>query len=110
MDLRIGNNFELVFNNDFSLVDGIDEQKQKLFIFLKTLKGSLSYSPHWGLDYFLLLKLFKINNFQAVKNYFHEISKELNLDIINISISVKDQKAQISFFFSGDILNMEFNL
>ncbi|MBB5141828.1 hypothetical protein HNP63_001249, partial [Borreliella afzelii] len=27
MDLRIGNNFELVFNKDFSLVDGINEQK-----------------------------------------------------------------------------------
>ncbi len=46
MDLRIGNNFELVFNNDFSLVDGIDEQKQKLFILLKTLRGSLSYAPN----------------------------------------------------------------
>ncbi|WP_210373145.1 GPW/gp25 family protein, partial [Borreliella bavariensis] len=81
MDLRIGNNFELVFNKDFLLVDGIDEQKQKLFIFLKTLKGSLSYVPNWGLDYFLFLKLFKINNLKAVKNYFYEISKDLNLDI-----------------------------
>ncbi|MCD2379250.1 DUF2634 domain-containing protein, partial [Borreliella burgdorferi] len=55
MDLRLGNNFELVFNNDLSLVDGIDEQKQRFLIFLKTLRGSLSYAPHWGLDYFLLL-------------------------------------------------------
>ncbi|MBB6043597.1 hypothetical protein HNP68_001219, partial [Borrelia yangtzensis] len=43
MDLRISNDFKLVFNNDVSIVDGIDEQKQKLFLFLKTLKGSLSY-------------------------------------------------------------------
>ncbi|WP_215539911.1 contractile injection system sheath initiator [Borreliella bavariensis] len=110
MDLRIGNNFELAFNKDFSLVDGIDEQKQKLFIFLKTLRGSLSYAPNWGLDYFLLLKLLKINNIQAVKNYFYEISKDLNLDIINISIAIQDRKANISFFFSGDVLNMEFTL
>ncbi len=54
MDLKFGNNFELIFNKDFSLVDGIDEQKQKLFIFCKTLKGSLSYAPNWGLDYFYL--------------------------------------------------------
>ncbi|WP_424632743.1 DUF2634 domain-containing protein [Borreliella lusitaniae] len=110
MDLKFGNNFELVFNNDISLVDGIDEQKQKLFIFLKTLRGSLSYAPNWGLDYFLLLKLLKINNLQAVKNYLHEISKELNLDLINISITIKDRKAHISFFFSGDVLNMELDL
>ncbi|ACN93456.1 conserved hypothetical protein (plasmid) [Borreliella finlandensis] len=110
MDLRIGNNFELVFNNDVSLVDGIDEQKQRLFIFLKTLKGSLSYAPNWGLDYFLLLKFLKINNLQAVKNYFHEISKELNLDLSNISTTIKDRKVHISFFFSGDVLNMEFDL
>ncbi len=38
MDLRLGNNFELVFNNDLSLVDGIDEQKQRFLIFLKTLR------------------------------------------------------------------------
>ncbi len=98
MDLRIGNNFELVFNKDFSLVDGIAEQKQKLFIFLKTLRGSLSYATNWGLDYFLLLKLLKINNLQAVKNYFYEISKDLNLDIINISIEIQDRKVHISFF------------
>ncbi|ACM10488.1 DUF2634 domain-containing protein [Borreliella burgdorferi] len=110
MDLRLGNNFELVFNNDLSLVDGIDEQKQRFLIFLKTLRGSLSYAPHWGLDYLLLLKLLKINNLDAVKNYFHEISKELNLDLINISTTIQDNKAHISFFFSGDVLNMEFNL
>ncbi|WP_418905197.1 DUF2634 domain-containing protein (plasmid) [Borreliella finlandensis] len=110
MDLKLGNNFELVFNNDISLVNGIDEQKQKLFIFLKTLKGSLSYAPNWGLDYFLLLKLLKINNLHAVKNYFHEISKELNLDLINISTTIQAHKVHISFFFSGDVLNMEFNL
>ncbi|WP_210380678.1 contractile injection system sheath initiator [Borreliella garinii] len=110
MDLRIGNNFELVFNKDFSLVDGIDEQKQKLFIFLKTLRGSLSYATNWGLDYLLLLKLLKINNLQAVKNYFYEISKDLNLDIINISIEIQDRKVHISFFFPGDVLNMELDL
>ncbi len=77
MDLRIGNNFELVFNKDFSLVDGIDEQKQKLFIFLKTLRGSLSYATNWGLDYFLLLKLLKINNLQAVKTIFMKYLKIL---------------------------------
>ncbi|ACN93413.1 conserved hypothetical protein (plasmid) [Borreliella finlandensis] len=74
----------MVFNNDLSLIEGIDEQKRKLFIFLKTLKGGLSCSPNWRLDYFLLLKLLKVNNLQAVKNYFHEIFKELNLDLINI--------------------------
>ncbi|WP_420025075.1 DUF2634 domain-containing protein [Borreliella valaisiana] len=110
MDLRISNDFKLVFNNDVSIVDGIDEQKQKLFLFLKTLKGSLSYAPNWGLDYYLLLKLLKINNLQAIKNYFYEISKELSLDIINIATDIKNHKAHISFFFSGDILNMEFNL
>ncbi|WP_187646491.1 hypothetical protein [Borreliella turdi] len=67
MDLRTGNNFELIFNNDTVLVDGIEEQKQKLFIFLKTFTGCLSYVPNWGLDYYLLLKLLKINNLQAVK-------------------------------------------
>ncbi|WP_210371008.1 hypothetical protein, partial [Borreliella garinii] len=89
---------------------GIDEQKQKLFIFLKTLRGSLSYATNWGLDYFLLLKLLKINNLQAVKNYFYEISKDLNLDIINISIEIQDRKVHISFFFPGDVLNMELDL
>ncbi len=110
MDLRIGNNFELLFNKDFSLVDGIDEQKQKLFIFLKTLRGSLSYATNWGLDYFLLLKLLKINNLQAVKKYFYEISKDLDLDIINISIEIQDRKVHIFFFFPGDVLNMELDL
>ncbi|AEL19358.1 Protein of unknown function (DUF1371) (plasmid) [Borreliella bissettiae DN127] len=58
----------------------------------------MSYTPNWGLDYFLLLKLLKINNLHAVKNYFHEISKELNLDLINISTIIQDNKAHISFF------------
>ncbi|WP_210361297.1 DUF2634 domain-containing protein, partial [Borreliella garinii] len=98
------------FNKDFSLVDGIDEQKQKLFIFLKTLRGSLSYATNWGLDYFLLLKLLKINNLQAVKKYFYEISKDLDLDIINISIEIQDRKVHIFFFFPGDVLNMELDL
>ncbi|MCD2309281.1 DUF2634 domain-containing protein [Borreliella burgdorferi] len=110
MDLRLGNNFELVFNNDLSLVDGIDEQKQRLLIFCKTLRGSLSYDPNWGLDYYLLLKLLKSNNLQAIKNYFNEISRELNLDLINISTSIQERKVHISFFFTGDILNMEFDL
>ncbi|MCD2349936.1 DUF2634 domain-containing protein [Borreliella americana] len=110
MDLKIGNNFELSFNNDLSLVDGINEQKQKLFIFCKTLKGSLSYAPNWGLDYTLLLKLLKINNLQAVKNYFNEISRELNLDLINISTTIQERKVNISFFFTGDVLNMELDL
>nr|WP_032984611.1 DUF2634 domain-containing protein [Borreliella garinii] len=98
MDLKIGDNFNLVYNNDVLLINGIDEQKQQLFFLLKTLRASLSYSPNWGLDYFLLIKLLKINNLQAVKNYFHEISKELNLDIINISIEIQDLKVHISFF------------
>ncbi|WP_210360557.1 hypothetical protein, partial [Borreliella garinii] len=89
---------------------GIDEQKQKLFIFLKTLRGSLSYATNWGLDYFLLLKLLKINNLQAVKKYFYEISKDLDLDIINISIEIQDRKVHIFFFFPGDVLNMELDL
>ncbi|WP_210368834.1 MULTISPECIES: DUF2634 domain-containing protein [Borreliella] len=110
MDLKFGNNFELIFNKDFSLVDGIDEQKQKLFIFCKTLKGSLSYAPNWGLDYFLLMKLLKINNLQAIKNYLYEISKGLNLDLVNISIAIQNRKVHISFFFPGDVLNMEFDL
>ncbi|WP_418905445.1 DUF2634 domain-containing protein (plasmid) [Borreliella turdi] len=110
MDLRIGNNFELIFNNDTLLVDGIEEQKQKLFIFLKTFTGCLSYAPNWGLDYYLLLKLLKINNLQAVKNYLYEISKGLNLDLVNISLTIQTRKVHISFFFPGDVLNMEFDL
>ncbi|ACL34737.1 conserved hypothetical protein (plasmid) [Borreliella garinii PBr] len=58
----------------------------------------------------MLIKLLKINNLQAVKNYFHEISKELNLDIINISIEIQDLKVHISLFFPGDVLNMELDL
>nr|WP_233436624.1 hypothetical protein [Borreliella garinii] len=46
MDLKIGDNFNLVYNNDVLLINGIDEQKQQLFFFLKTLRTSLSYAPN----------------------------------------------------------------
>ncbi|ACL34678.1 conserved hypothetical protein (plasmid) [Borreliella garinii PBr] len=41
MDLKIGDNFNLAYNNDVLLVDKIDEQKQQLFLFLKTPKAKL---------------------------------------------------------------------
>ncbi|ACL35251.1 conserved hypothetical protein (plasmid) [Borreliella garinii Far04] len=41
MDLKIDDNFNLMYNNDVLLVDGIDEQKQRLFLFLKIPKAKL---------------------------------------------------------------------
>ncbi|WP_247067273.1 hypothetical protein [Borrelia puertoricensis] len=53
---KFDNQFNSVFNEDLALINGINEQKQRLFIFLKTPKGSIKNAPNWGFDYDLAFR------------------------------------------------------
>ncbi|WP_267903598.1 hypothetical protein [Borreliella bavariensis] len=41
MEIKIDEKFNIVFNDDLKLIENIEEQKQRLFFYLKTPKGSL---------------------------------------------------------------------
>ncbi|WP_235047995.1 contractile injection system sheath initiator [Borrelia hispanica] len=75
MDIRIDNDFNLAFDSNLQIVDSIEEQKQRLFIFLKTSKGSLFYDSQWGLDYSHIIKLIKISSLTQIKTYLFMLYK-----------------------------------
>ncbi|AHH04235.1 Hypothetical protein BHY_1284 (plasmid) [Borrelia nietonii YOR] len=110
MDIRINNNFDLIFKNDLDIIDRIEEQKQRLFIFIKTLKGSISYAPQWGLDYLYLLKVCKLGKINQVKTYFYNIVNELQINIVGIKAEIKLKKLNIAFYFPGDLLETVINI
>ncbi|AYE37092.1 hypothetical protein DB313_06205 (plasmid) [Borrelia turcica IST7] len=110
MDLKIDGNFDLVFGSDLHLVDGVAEQKQKLAIFLKTIKGSLLYAPNYGFDYSLCLRACKLNRLDFIKSYFLSIAQELKLDLINVKATLieKEGGIRVFFYFIGDNMSMDF--
>ncbi|AHH11495.1 hypothetical protein bcCo53_000997 (plasmid) [Borrelia coriaceae] len=109
MDIKINNNFDLIFNNDLNIIDGVEEQKQRLFIFLKTLKGSISYAPQWGLDYLYLLKVCKLGKLNQIKTYFYNVINELQINLVGIKVEIKLKKLNITFYFPGDSLETVIN-
>ncbi|UPA12563.1 hypothetical protein [Borrelia venezuelensis] len=107
MDLKIDLQFNLVFNSDFRIADGIEEQKQRLFIFLNTHKGSLVSSSTWELDYTHILKLCKLGTLEQIKYYFYSVAQELKIDLVGIKTTINSKLLQITFYFPGDLLETE---
>ncbi|ETZ17497.1 hypothetical protein BDCR2A_01596 [Borrelia duttonii CR2A] len=110
MDIRIDNDFNLAFDSNLQLVDSIEEQKQRLFIFLKTPKGSLFYDPQWGLDYSHIVKLIKVNSLTQIKTYLFNVIQDLKIDIVNLNVKIQSNTISIVFHFPNDTLNMEVKL
>lgn len=66
MEIKIDEKFNIVFNDDLKLIEKIEEQKQRLFFYLKTPKGSLKEALNYG-DYNLYFKLCKANKLESIK-------------------------------------------
>lgn len=101
MEIKIDEKFNIVFNDDLKLIENIEEQKQRLFFYLKTPKGSLKEAPNYGFDYNFYFKLCKANKLESIKNFFLNLSKELKIDLINVKPSIKNKAITIKFFFLG---------
>ncbi len=111
MEIKIDEKFNIVFNNDLKLIENIEEQKQRLFFYLKTPKGSLKENPNYGFDFNFYFKLCKANKLESIKNFFLNLSKELKIDLINVKPSIKNKTITIEFFFLGkDTLKMDFKI
>lgn len=111
MEIKIDEKFNIVFNNDLKLIENIEEQKQRLFFYLKTPKGSLKENPSYGFDYSFYFKLCKANKLESIKNFFLNLSKELKIDLINVKPTIKNKTITINFFFLGkDNLKMDFKI
>ncbi|WP_210359832.1 DUF2634 domain-containing protein [Borreliella garinii] len=111
MEIKIDEKFNIVFNDDLKLIENIEEQKQRLFFYLKTHKGSLKEAPNYGFDYNFYFKLCKANKLESIKNFFLNLSKELKIDLINVKPSIKNKTITIKFFFLGkDTLKMDFKI
>ncbi|ATQ21520.1 hypothetical protein CNO09_07765 (plasmid) [Borrelia miyamotoi] len=109
MDIKVNDNFDLIFNNDLHIIDSIEEQKQRLNLFLKTLKGSIPYALHWGLDYLYILKVCNLGKLNLIKSYFYTIASELQINITGIKTEIKLKSLHITFYFSGDLLETVIN-
>ncbi|AHH11059.1 hypothetical protein bcCo53_001229 (plasmid) [Borrelia coriaceae] len=109
MDIKIDNEFNLIFDNDLKIAEGIDEQKQKLFLYLKTPVGKL-FNKDYGLNSNFLLKLLKMQKEEDIKTFFANTLKSLNIDILNIKTKKENKKIILQFFLAGDTLSMEYNL
>ncbi|ACH93917.1 contractile injection system sheath initiator [Borrelia duttonii] len=109
MDIKIDNEFKIIFNNDLKIVDGLDERKQRLLLYLKTPIGSL-YDKNYGLDFNFFIKLLKNQKEEEIKIFFANALKTLDIDILNIKIKKKNKKIILQFFLAGDTVNMEYNL
>lgn len=112
MEIKIDEKFNIVFNDDLKLIENIEEQqKQRLFFYLKKPKGSLKEVPNYGFDYNFYFKLCKANKLESIKNFFLNLSKELKIDLINVKPSIKNKTITIKFFFLGkDTLKMDFKI
>lgn len=109
MDIKIDNQFNIIFDNDLKIVDGLDEQKQRLFLYLKTPVGSL-HNKNYGLNFKFFLKLLKMQKTNDIKTFFANNLKTLNIDILNIKTRQENKKIILQFFLAGDTLSMEYNL
>ncbi|AOW96112.1 hypothetical protein [Borrelia miyamotoi] len=109
MDIKVNDNFDLIFNYDLHIIDGILEQKQRLFIFINTLKGSIPYALGWGLDYLYILKVCKLGNLNEIKSYFYNIANQLQINITGIKTVLKLKTLHITFYFPGDLLETVIN-
>ncbi|ETZ18012.1 hypothetical protein BDCR2A_01207 [Borrelia duttonii CR2A] len=74
MDIKIDNEFKIIFNNDLKIVDGLDERKQRLLLYLKTPIGSL-YDKNYGLDFNFFIKLLKNQKEEEIKIFFCKCTK-----------------------------------
>ncbi|WP_024655139.1 contractile injection system sheath initiator [Borrelia hispanica] len=110
MDIKIDNDFNLTFNSNLQIVDNIEEQKQRLFTFLKIPKGSLFYDNQWGLDYSHIIKLIKISSLTQIKTYLFNVIQDLKIDIVNLDVNIQSNTISIVFHFPNDTLNMEVKL
>ncbi|AHH03888.1 MULTISPECIES: hypothetical protein [Borrelia] len=110
MDLQIDNQFNLVFKKDLALTSGINEQKQRLFIFLRTPKGSLKNAPNWGFDYNFFTRFAKTSSLTQIKTYFSSIIQDLKIDVVNIETITKNNTLNIIFEFANDTLDMEIRI
>ncbi|WP_233709122.1 DUF2634 domain-containing protein [Borreliella bavariensis] len=59
MEIKIDEKFNIVFNDDLKLIENIEEQKQRLFFYLKTPKGRLKEAPNLDLITTLTLSFAK---------------------------------------------------
>ncbi|AHH12921.1 hypothetical protein [Borrelia hermsii] len=109
MDIKIDNEFNIIFDNDLKIVDGLDEQKQRLFLYLKTPVGSL-HNKNYGLNFKFFLKLLKMQKTDDIKTFFANNLKTLNIDILNIKTRQENKKIILQFFLAGDTLSMEYHL
>ncbi|AHH05494.1 DUF2634 domain-containing protein (plasmid) [Borrelia miyamotoi] len=109
MDIKIDNEFNVIFDNDLKIVDGVEEQKQKLFLYLKTPIGGL-YNKNYGLNFKFLLKLLKTHKKEDIKTFFANNLRNLNINILNISTRHENKKIILQFFLAGDTLSMEYKL
>lgn len=109
MDIQVNDNFDLIFNNDLNIIDGIEEQKQRLNLFLKTLKGSIPYALEWGLDYLYIIKVCKLGNLSQIKTYFYTAANQLQINITGIKTQIKLKTLHITFYFPGDLLEAVIN-
>lgn len=66
MEIKIDEKFNIVFNDDLKLIENIEEQKQRLFFYLKIPKGSLKEAPNYGFDYNFYFKLCKANKLESI--------------------------------------------
>ncbi|AHH08948.1 hypothetical protein baBA2_000980 (plasmid) [Borrelia anserina] len=107
MDIKIDNEFNIIFDNDLKIVDGVNEQKQRLFLYLKTPIGSL-YNKNYGLNFNVFIKLLKIHREEDIKTFFANTLKTSNIDILNVRKTQEGKKITLEFFLAGETLSMEY--
>nr|WKT13985.1 hypothetical protein LKV13_05065 [Borrelia sp. BU AG58] len=108
MDIKIDNEFNIIFD-DLKLVDGHEEQKQRLFLYLRTPLGSV-YNKNYGFNYSFFLKLLKVKGTRDITTFFENALKDLEIDILNIKAKQIGKKIILQFFLSKDSLCMEYNI
>lgn len=118
MDIRIDNEFNVVFdysefNNtlttkDLQLVRSFNEQKQRLFIYFKVLRGTLRYNKNWGFDYDTFAKISRIGGLNRIRFYLVQVLRELNIDITGLNVHILANKIKIDFYFPDETLEIEY--
>lgn len=118
MDIRIDNKFNVVFdyneidNNsnrrDLQLVRSFNEQRQRLFIYLKVFRGTLKYDKNWGFDYESFSRIARIGDLDRIRFYFIQIIRDLQIDISSIDVRIQANKIQVDFYFPDETLEIEY--
>ncbi|WP_445436468.1 hypothetical protein [Candidatus Borreliella tachyglossi] len=109
MDIKIDNEFNIIFGDDLKIVDGQEENKQRLFLYLKTPVGS-TYNKSYGFNYSFFLKLLKAQKMEEIKTFFANTLRELEINILNVRAKQDNKKIILKFFLAGDTLSMEYSL